>query len=109
MSSVASTSTSRPHFASIFNAALESYRRKTKKDLSSHPLLPRLQSCNSSEAVLAALREEIPLLSQSQNSDEGFTKWVTPTVNVLYSFSATIGGGIGLVNIKTFLHGESLF
>jgi hypothetical protein len=60
MSAVFSTSTSRPHFASIFNAALESYRRMTKKDPASHPspLLPGLQSCDSPEAVLAALRFE---------------------------------------------------
>ena len=33
MSTVASKSTSRPDFASFFNAALASYKRKTKKDL----------------------------------------------------------------------------
>ena len=37
MSAHPSTSTSNSNFASIFNAALESYKRKTKKDLSSHP------------------------------------------------------------------------
>ena len=101
MSAVPSTSsTSHSNFVPIFNAALEAYKQKTKKDLVSHPLLPALQSCNSPEAVLAVLREQIPAFSQSQNGDDGLTKWVTPTVNVLYSFSATIGGGVGLVNIR---------
>jgi hypothetical protein len=99
MSTVPSTSTSHSNFVSIFNAALETYKRKTKKDLASHPLLPSLQSCESSEAVLTVLREQIPAFSQSQNGDDRLTKWVTPTVNVLYSFSATLGGGIGLVSI----------
>jgi hypothetical protein len=49
------------------------------------------------------------VLSQSQNGDNGLTKWVAPTVNVLYAFSATIGGGIGLVNIGIFPREEPLF
>jgi hypothetical protein len=104
MSAVPSTSTSHSNFASIFNAALETYKRKTKKDLASDPFLPRLQSCNSPEAILTVLREQIPTFSQSQNDDNGLTKWVTPTVNVLYAFSATLGEGAGLVNIKMLPH-----
>ena len=104
MSNEPSTSTSHSNFVSIFNAALETYKRKTKKDLASHPLLPTLQSCDSPEAVLTALREQIPAtFNQSQNGDDRLTKWVTPTVNVLYSFSDTLGQGVGLVSIKIFL------
>ena len=97
-----STGTSQSNFVSIFNAALETYKHKTKKDLASHPLLPILQSCDSPDAVLTALRGQIPAFSQSQNGDDGLTKWVTPTVNVLYAFSSTLGQGVGLVNIKMF-------
>lgn len=66
-----------------------------------HPLLPSLQSCDSPEAILAVLREQIPTFSQSQNGgDDRVTKWLTPTVNVLHAFSAaTLGQGVGLVNI----------
>src|SRR6266852_6553479 len=95
-------STSHPNFASIFNVALEKYKRKTKQDLAKHPLLPRLQSCDSPEAILTVLREQTPEFNQSQNIDDGLTNWVTPTVNVLYSFSATVGGVVGLVNIRKF-------
>ena len=109
MSAAASASTSQSRFVSIFNAASETYKRKTKDDLASHPLLPSLQSCDSPEAILAVLREHIPVFSQSQNGDNGLTKWVAPTVNVLYAFSATIGGGIGLVNIGIFPREEPLF
>jgi hypothetical protein len=104
MSPIPSTSTSHSNFASIFSTALDTYKRKTnlKKDLASHPLLPRLQSCNSPEAILTVLREQIPAFSQSQNVGDVLTKWVTPTVNVLYSFAAAIGEGVGLVNIRMF-------
>jgi hypothetical protein len=106
MSTAPSTSTSHSNFLPIFNAALQSYKRKTKKDLPSHPLLSSLQSCNSPEAVLTVLREQIPAFNQSQNQDDGFTNWVTPTVNVLYTFSATVGQGVGLVNINLFSREE---
>ena len=104
MSAVPSTSTSHSNFVPIFNAAFEKYRRKTKRDLAKHPLLPRLQSCHSPEAILTVLREQTPDFNQSQNSDDGLTRWVTPTVNVLYSFSATLGGVVGLVNTTISLY-----
>ena len=103
MSTSPSASTSQSNFISVFNAALETYKRKTKKDLASHPLLPTLQSCDSPDSVLTVLREQIPGFNQSQNGDDGLTKWVTPTVNVLFAFSATVGQGIGLVSIRMFL------
>ena len=106
MSSNPSTSTSNSNFTSTFNAALRSYERKTKKDLTSHPLLPRLQSCDSPEAILTVLREQIPAFSQSQDGDDRLTKWVSPTVNVLYAFSATVVQGVGLVCIGIFRRGE---
>ncbi|KAH9988604.1 hypothetical protein BJV77DRAFT_732003 [Russula vinacea] len=98
MSAEPSTSTgiSQSNFVSVFNAALETYKHKTKNDLVSHPLLPTLQFCDSPEAVLTVLREQIPAFSQSRNGDDALTKWVTPTVNVLYAFSATLGQGVGL-------------
>ena len=87
---------------------MEEYKRKTKKDLISHPLLPSLESCDSPEAILAVFREQIPGFSESQDADDRLTKWVTPTVNVLHAFSDTLGQGIGLVSINTFLREEFL-
>jgi hypothetical protein len=106
MSAGPSTSTSNSNFESIFNAALTSYKRKTKNDLTSHPLLPSLQSCDTPEAILAVLREQIPAFNESQNGEDRLTKWVDPTVNVLFAFSATVGQGIGLVRIGLFCCGE---
>jgi hypothetical protein len=106
MSTAPSTSTSHSNFASIFNAALETYKLKTKKDLASHPLLSSLQSCDSPEAVLTVLRDQTPTFKQSENGDDRLTKWVAPTVNVLYAFSATVGQGVGLVCIGILYRGE---
>ena len=102
MSTEPSTSTPHSNFVHIFDTALEAYKHKTKEDLASHALLPRLESCDSPEAILTVLREQIPGFSESQDGDDGLTKWVTPTVNVLYAFSGTLGQGIGLVSIRSF-------
>ena len=103
MSTVASTSTSHPDLTSFFNAALEAYKRKTKKDLVSDPLLPILQSCDSPEAILSVFRERIPAFDKTEDR---FAKWVIPTVNVLHAFSDIIGQAVGLVNIRMYPYGE---
>ena len=101
MSHATSSSAPPSNFDSIFNSALDAYKKRTKQDLTSHPLLPTLQACDSPDAVLTVLREQIPALTQSQNADERLTKWLVPTVNVLYTFSTTLGAGVSLVNIRT--------
>ena len=103
MSQPSSSSASPFTFDSIFNSALDAYKKRTKQDLTSHPLLPTLHACDSPSAVVAVLQEQIPALTQSQNADDKFTKWLVPTVNVLYGFSGALGEGVSLVNIKTIL------
>ncbi|KAH9954485.1 hypothetical protein BC827DRAFT_960669 [Russula dissimulans] len=87
---------SHPHsrFDLVFNSALDAYTKRTRQYLPSHPLLSRLQSCDSAEAVLAVLREQIPTF---RYSDDTFSMWLIPTVNVLHAFSANLGEGVGLV------------
>ncbi|KAN0129884.1 hypothetical protein V8E53_012356, partial [Lactarius tabidus] len=99
MSQVPSTSTSSPNFETIFTAALNTYKRQTKKDIAAHPLATELKSCDSSSAIIAILRTQVQNFDQSQGADdsEKWTKWLDPTVNVLLSFSATLGNGVGVV------------
>ncbi|KAN0129873.1 hypothetical protein V8E53_012345, partial [Lactarius tabidus] len=99
MSQVPSTSTSSPNFDTIFTAALNAYKKQTKKDIAAHPLATELKSCNSSSAIIAILRTQVENFDQSQGADdsEKWTKWLDPTVNVLLSFSATLGNGVGVV------------
>jgi hypothetical protein len=83
----------------IFDNALSAYKKETGKDLTSDPLLLRLRSCDSPDAVLALLREQIPGFDRTGGSGDRLSNWLNPTVNVLYSFSSTIGGAVGLVSI----------
>jgi hypothetical protein len=88
------------YYQVIFHNALEAYKKRTGKDLESDPLLDRLKSCDFPDAVLAVLREQIPRFDQSGSNDEGFTKWLSPIVTVLCTFSSTIGGAVGLVSLS---------
>ncbi|KAH9055432.1 hypothetical protein EDB87DRAFT_1824598 [Lactarius vividus] len=76
MSQTPSTASSSSNFHAIFCASLETYKMRTKKDLLAHPLM----------------------FEQSTSGDDKLTKWLIPTVNVLYAFSAVLGEGVGLVN-----------
>ena len=100
MSHHPSASTLPRNFDTIFNRALDTYKKRTKQDLRSHPLYSKLEACASSEAILTILREQFPEFSQSQNTDVRFTKWLDPTVNVLCVSSAVLGEAVGLVCIK---------
>ena len=96
--SSASASTPSTNFQSIFNTALKAYERKTKKDLIAHPLAAQLQACKSSGDILAVLQDKVKEFDQSRSADERLSQWLNPTINVIYSFSATIGAGVGLVS-----------
>ncbi|KAH8977717.1 hypothetical protein EDB92DRAFT_708792 [Lactarius akahatsu] len=106
-STATSTATSYTSFDTIFAAALEAYKNQTKKDITSHPLATQLRSCDSPSAILSILRAQVQVFDQSQIADERLTKWLDPTVNVLYAFSAILGEGVVLV--KTFPPAKAIF
>jgi STAND-like protein len=91
---------SSPNFQLIFNNALEAYRKRTRKDLLTHPLFTQLQNCNSPNDVLSLINRQVQGLHQSQRDDEKLTRWLDPTVRVLYTFSETLGEGVSLVCIR---------
>ncbi|KAH9957353.1 hypothetical protein BC827DRAFT_1157345 [Russula dissimulans] len=88
--------TSRLNYRSILDNALVAYQKKTGKDLRSHPLLSKLRTSNSPDEILTTLREQISGFSQTSSCDKTFTKWLDPTVNVLFAFSATVVAGVTL-------------
>ena len=94
------TPTPASNFQEIFCIAVKAYENRTKKDLLAHPLASQLQACDSSASILTVLQGQVYDLDQARKSDERLTKWLNPTVNVLLTFSGTIGGGVSLVRIK---------
>src|SRR6267154_3435403 len=97
MSHTHPTSTS-SNFQLIFDNALKAYKKRTKKDLLTHPLADRLKVCSSPNSILTVLQEQVQELNQSRRSNE---KWLDPTVNVIHAFSETLGEGVGSVCFRT--------
>ncbi|KAH9958755.1 hypothetical protein BC827DRAFT_549778 [Russula dissimulans] len=82
------------NFQLIFNNALKAYEKRTKDDLLAHPLAAQLQACDSPTTILALLHRQARDFNQSR--DGRLSRWLGPTVNVLYAFSKTLGEGVGL-------------
>ena len=101
MSHTHSAGPSSPNFQLVFNNALKAYEQRTKNDLLAHPLAAQLQSCRSPSSILAILQQQVQEFNRSQSSDQRLTRWLDPTVNVLFAFSATLGEGVGLVCFNT--------
>ena len=108
--SVASSSSqSTSNFQLIINNALKAYEKRTKQDLLAHPLAAQFQTCDSPAAILAVLQQQVQGLDQSGSSDVRWTKWLDPTINVLFTFSATVGAGVGLVCPGSFVYLSSAY
>jgi len=92
---------SSPNFQLIFSNALKAYEKQTKHDLLAHPLAGQLQACQSPSSILNVLQQQVQELNRSRAHDDRLTKWLDPTVNVLYVFSETLGEAVSLVCFKT--------
>ena len=92
----ATASESSSNFQLILDNALKAYKKRTKKDLLVHPLASQLQACESPADIVAVLQQQIQGLDRSRSGDERWTKWLDPTINVLLTFSQTVGT-VGLV------------
>ena len=101
MSQTHLTATSSSNFQLIINNALKAYEKRTKTDLLAHPLAIHLQTCDSPGAILAVLQQQVQGLDQSRSSDDQWTKWLDPTVSILYALSETLGEGVSLVSLMS--------
>jgi hypothetical protein len=82
----------------IFDTALMSYKKKTKKDLKSHDLFKQLENCDSPDAILAKFQTD----QFDTGNDDRLKTWLVPTLHVLCAFSDTLGEGVSLVTIDSF-------
>jgi hypothetical protein len=99
MSQSSTSAPSSSNYQFIFESALEAYRKTTKNDLALHPLLAKLESCDSLESIHTTLEGQILQSGQAQSTNDRSTTWLSSTVKVLYAFSSTISGGVGLVSL----------
>ena len=94
-----STASGASNFQAVFDAALNNYKKKTKKDLLAHHLTAQLQHCESPSAILDVLNRQydVQQFVQSQNDGQRSKQWLNATVNILCGFSAALGEGVGTV------------
>jgi hypothetical protein len=104
------TASASSNFQSIFNAALEDYKRKTNKDLLKHGLTTQLEHCQSASAILDVLYRQ-PRVQQfiQSRTDSGSSKqWLSATATVLCAFSAALGQGVGMVSLLE-VHSSTIY
>ena len=85
------------NFTAIFDAAATKYYSITRKRLETHPLAVQLDTCRSPEAVSNLLRTQAQVFRRFRKADEKLMAWLDPTVHIVFTLSATLGEGIGLV------------
>ena len=93
-------SSSSLNFQLIINNALDKYTKRTGNDLLVHPLATQLQSCDSPSAILAVLQQQFQGPDQFRSGDDRWSRWLDPTIHVLYTLSSTVGAGVGLVCLR---------
>jgi hypothetical protein len=86
------------NFTAIFNAASNEYEKSMGKRLDTHPFAAQLDNCHDTEAVSYVLRTQAQALNKFRQGDERLMAWLNPTIHILFTFSYTLGEGIGLVS-----------
>ena len=86
------------HFTAIFEVAKSEYQKVTGKSLDTHTFAAKLVGCDSPEAFSNVLQMQAEAFSSFCKRDKKLMKWLRPIVNVLFTFSGTIGEGAGIVS-----------
>ena len=92
------------NFTAIFNAAEDEYQTLTGKSLKTHPFATQLETCQNTDAISNLLRTQAQAFSNFRKSDERLMTWLDPTIQILSTFSDTLGEGISLVSNLVHLH-----
>ena len=98
------TDPSTSNFAAIFDAASREYTFLTKKDLATHPLAAVIEGFNTPDAILNVFRKQASAFDKFRKGDDKLMEWLTPIVNILFTFSQTLGEGVGLVSLRSVEH-----
>ena len=93
------TDLSTANFTAIFDAASNEYKTLTKQDLETHPFAAAFENSNSPDSVMNVLRKQAQAFDKFRHGDDKLMAWLTPIVNILFTFSGTLGEGIGLVSV----------
>jgi hypothetical protein len=85
------------NFDLIFKAALEDYKKVTKKDILTEQSIAQLDGCDSPRGVLNVFLNQAQAFEEIRKGDDKLIAWLEPTVNALFILSKTIGEALALV------------
>src|SRR6267154_2045285 len=83
----------------VFDAASNEYKILTKQDLETHPFAAAFKNSSSPDSVMNVFRKQAQAFDKFRNGDNKLMAWLTPIVNILFTFTGTLGEGICLVSI----------
>ena len=86
--------------ASVFNAALIEYTKKTGINPITCPFAERLLDCNSPDSVIQLLQETAKNFHDFRGRHPSLSKWLPPVVQVVYLVSGVLGHTAALVSLK---------
>ena len=89
------------NFAAIFDAASREYKSLTKKDLATHPFAAAIEGHDSPDSILNVFRKQAQAFDTFRKGDDKLMERLTPIVNILFTFSETLGEGVGLVSLHS--------
>jgi len=95
------------NFTAIFDVAVAEYHRVTGMRLDTHPFAVELDTCHSPEEISDLLRMQAQAFSEFHKRVEKLMAWLDPTIHILFTFSATLGEGIGLVSCLIYTYDGS--
>ena len=94
------TDPSTSNFTAIFDAASQEYKTLTRQDLATPPFAAALQGYNSPDSILGVFRDQAQAFDKFRQGDDKLMASLTPIVNILLTFSETLGEGVGLVSLQ---------
>ena len=96
------------NFTAIFDAASNEYKTLTKQDLQTHPFAAAFENSDSPDSVMNIFRKQVQAFDKFRKDDDKLMAWLTPIVNILFTFSGSLGEGIGLVSVQSFYNMSAL-
>src|SRR6266852_2325745 len=97
------TDLSTANFTAIFDAASNEYKTLTKQALETHPFAAAIEISNSPDFIMDVFRKQAQAFDKLRKGDDKLMVLLTPIVNTLFIFSGTLGEGIGIVSILSFM------
>jgi len=95
---------------SLFEAALNKFKKRAGSNLLCHQIIDRLKNCKSIDSVIDILQDQAQAFRTWRGDDGKLMMWLKWTVQVLFplSTSGVLGESISLVRIYSLFHWDEM-